>query len=154
MRIFHSASAVAAVITLAACNPSAQPPADDGAALAVSEGRLVLPAVKGNPAAAYFTLSNTGDKAVRVGAVDIEGAGMTMLHETREENGRSTMTMLMSPEVRPGESLTLSPGGKHVMIEGIPAGLAPGASVKMTLTFDNGQKLVAPLTVTSSQLAD
>ena len=64
------------------------------------------------------------------------------------------MTMLMSPEVRPGESLTLSPGGKHVMIEGIPAGLAPGASVKMTLTFDNGQKLVAPLTVTSSQLAD
>ena len=142
------------VMTLAGCGQPAKAPTEAAAGLVVSEGKLVLPAVKGNSAAAYFTLANKGSKAVHVAAIDIEGAGMAMLHETREENGHSTMVMLDSPEVKPGESLTLSPGGKHVMVDGLPAGLAPGGTVPMVITLDDGNKLTAPLAVTAFTVAN
>lgn len=125
--------------------PAAGPAAKPGMSLAA--GRLVLPAVRGNPGAVYFTLTNGTDKPVTLAAVDIAGAGMAMLHETRQVGGHSEMAMLPDPVIAPGGRLELTPGGKHVMVDGIPADWKPGTAVDLTLVFADGDKLSAPLTV-------
>ncbi|HMO69937.1 MAG TPA: copper chaperone PCu(A)C, partial [Novosphingobium sp.] len=50
--------------------------------LSAADGVLMLPAVKGNPGAAYFTLANGNDTAASLVAVAIDGAGRTEMHET------------------------------------------------------------------------
>ena len=115
--------------------------------LALSGGRLVLPAVKGNPGAVYFTLSNGSAQPVTLAAIDVAGAGMTMLHETRQVDGHATMAGMTDPVIGPGQALVLAPGGKHVMVDAIPAGWAAGGSTELTLTFSDGDKLSAPLSL-------
>ncbi|WP_298197801.1 copper chaperone PCu(A)C [Novosphingobium sp.] len=127
--------------TTAAADPAAKP------GLALTGGRLVLPAVKGNPAAVYFTLVNGSDKPATLAAVDVAGAGMAMLHETTQADGHSTMAELKDPVIAPGASLELAPGGKHVMLDGVPADWKPGATAELTLVFADGDKLSAPLKV-------
>jgi len=130
---------------VAAASTAAMPDTKPG--LAVSGGKLVLPAVKGNPAAAYFTLANNSDKPVSIADISVAGAGMAMLHETMAVDGHSTMRDMTAPTAGPSESLAFTPGGKHVMVFDVPAGLAPGGTVEMTLTFADGDKLSTPLAV-------
>ena len=115
--------------------------------LSLSNGRLVLPAVSGNPAAAYFTLTNNSPMPVTVAAVDVAGSMMVMLHETKAEGGHSTMADLAPPVLKPGESVAFAPGGKHVMIHDVPAEWKPGGTAELTLTFADGDKLSAPLAI-------
>ena len=115
--------------------------------LALTGGRLILPAVSGNPAAAYFTLANGSDRPVTIAAVDVAGAGMAMLHETQDMAGHSEMHELAGPQVAPGASVAFAPGGKHVMIAGVPATWKPGGTAEITLTFADGDKLSAPLRI-------
>ncbi len=157
IRIYRPLAAACAVLALAACQQGGPAPEPTETAstsapetkpgLALEGGRLILPAVKGNPAAGYFTLANGSDKAVAVAAVAVTGAGMAMLHETMESGGHSTMAEMKDPQVQPGETLTLEPGGKHVMVFDLPEGLKPGGTVEITLTFADGDKLSAPLTI-------
>jgi len=115
--------------------------------LSLNGARLVLPAVKGNPGAAYFTLVNGSERPVAIAAVDVAGAGMAMLHETKDMGGHSSMTDMAAPELKPGESMAFAPGGKHVMVDDLPERLKPGGTVEMTITFADGDKLSAPLKV-------
>ena len=59
---------------------SAAPDAKPG--VAVADARLVLPAVKGNPGVAYFTLANSDTKAVALAAVSVDGVGKAEMHQT------------------------------------------------------------------------
>jgi copper(I)-binding protein len=143
-------------LALAACQQPAQPAKEEAAkealgpeakpGLVLSEGRLVLNAVKGNPGAAYFTLANNSDKPVTLAAVFIEGTGRAEMHETSGES----MAPLKPSELAPGAALKFEPGGKHVMAFDLDPKLAPGGSAEMTLTFSDGDKLSAPLKVESA----
>jgi hypothetical protein len=48
----------------------------------VNSGRLVLPAVKGNPAAAYFTVSNQSGAVATLTGVEVAHAGKAEMHVT------------------------------------------------------------------------
>jgi hypothetical protein len=143
-------------LALAACQQPAQPAKEESEktamgpeskpGLSLSEGRLVLNAVKGNPAAGYFTLANNSDKPVTLAAVFIEGAGRAELHET----SGGGMGPLKPSELTQGTMVKFEPGGKHVMAFDLDAGLAPGGSTEMTLTFADGDKLSAPLKIESA----
>ncbi|MEP6868393.1 MAG: copper chaperone PCu(A)C [Novosphingobium sp.] len=154
MRAIKVLSLVAGVLILAGCDKEpAQKAATESSApdakpgLSVSGGKLVMPAVKGNPGAAYFTLTNGSAKAVHIAAIDVSGAEMAMIHETKEVNGHSTMEMLLSPEVPAHGSIEFSPGGKHVMVSGLTDVVTPGKAAELTITFDDGDKISAPLDV-------
>ena len=121
----------------AATAPEAKP------GLSASEGVLMLPAVKGNPGAAYFTLANGNDKAATLAAVAIDGAGRTEMHETVD----GKMSAVPSVSVEPGKSVEFKPGGLHVMAFDMANPPEPGAVVEATLTFEGGDKLSLPLTV-------
>ncbi len=149
---------------LAACQQGKEPgavPGESAAAapdakpgLSLSGGQLALPAVKGNPGAAYFTVTNNGPKPAVIAAVDVAGAGMAMLHQTITTNGKTTMGMMADPEVKPGAALAFAPGGNHVMVDDVPDDWKPGAIVELTLTFSDGDKLSAPLTVVAPGTAN
>lgn len=160
MNRFSNISALALAAALGACSGKSPETAQTAAAgantaaapetkpgLSLGEGRLVLPAVSGNPAAAYFTLTNNSPKAVTVAAVDVAGSMMAMLHETKQEGGHSTMADLAPPVLKPGETVAFAPGGKHVMIHDVPAEWKPGGTAELTLTFADGDKLSAPLAI-------
>ena len=113
--------------TAAQASTAAAPETKPG--LSLSYGRLVLPAVSGNPAAAYFTLTNRSPKPVTVAAVDVAGSMMVMLHETRQEGSHATMADLAPPVLQPGETvvtegtLRLIPGARvQVREPGGPGG--------------------------------
>lgn len=133
-----------AAVPLAACGQQTEQPAGAPEAkpgLSLTDGRLVLPAVKGNPAGGYFTLVNGGDKAVTLAAVTVNGSAKAELHETVGE----VMSPIAKLEVKPGETVEFQPSGKHVMAFDLDASLVPGGTTEITLTFDGGDKLSAPL---------
>jgi len=72
---------------------------------------------------------------------------MTMLHETADQDGHSMMMDMAPPAIKPGETITFAPGGKHVMVSDVPASAQPGGTIELTITFADGDKISAPLTV-------
>jgi periplasmic copper chaperone A len=120
---------------------------DAPAGVTVTEARLVLPPVRGNPAAAYFTITNGGDTPVAIAAANVTGAGMAMLHTTTTRDGAAAMTHVADVPVPPGESLSFAPGGLHVMVEDLPAGMTAGSQSEITLTFAGGDKVSFPAEV-------
>jgi copper(I)-binding protein len=141
------------VLSLAACQQGApdQTGATDAATaapdakpgMALSNGRLVLPVVAGNPAAAYFDLANGGTEVASLAAVSVEGATKAEMHQT--VGGK--MSPIDSATIEPGATLRFEPGANHVMAFELDPKLAPGGTTEITLTFANGDKLSAPLKV-------
>lgn len=164
MRFTPFAATLTAALALAcaACQqqptepaPEASEAAPEGpAGLAVSDGRLVLPAVKGNPGAVYFEIANTGDADTAIAAISVEGAASAMLHATVESDGVMSMQHLDTVPVPKGGVVAFAPGGNHVMAMELDDALAPGASVEVTLTFAGGDKISFPAEVRAAGDSD
>lgn len=118
------------------------PKAPDG--IAVTNARLMLPAVKGNPGAVYFDVANTGTEGRVIRAVSVAGAGSTMLHTTVEGGGMQEATQVL---VSPGETVKLEPGGKHAMAMDLADTVAAGSKADVTVTFVGGAKVTVPADV-------
>jgi copper(I)-binding protein len=141
-----------ACLALVACKPAAEPAAQTTQApgVSVSEPRLVLPIIAGDPAATYFTASNGSDKPASITSVEVEGAGMVMMHDTITEGGKTGMAMMESVAIPPHGSVTFAPGGKHVMVSGLSDQIKAGAKSKITLILADGAKVQAGLPVESA----
>ena len=141
---------IALILTLGACQQadkapdataSTAPEAKPG--LAVSEGTLVLPAVKGNPGVAYFTVTNSGTAKAALAAVSVDGAAKAEMHETKG----GSMAPVDQVDVDPNGSAKFAPGGLHVMLFDLDPKLTAGSSTEMTLTFADGDKVSAQLAI-------
>lgn len=133
----------ACVPGLAACTDQAEVPAQDKATtaatgLTVENARVVLPPVSGNPAAVYFDLSYTGAPGVTLDAVEVEGAGMTMIHDYAQTDGKMQMVMAEDVPLAAGTQVRFAPGGLHVMAMEPGAALTAGGTAKVTLTLSDG----------------
>lgn len=149
-RVALPLAAAALLPVLAACSKESdspdKAPETTGAqatapGLTVSNARLVLAPVAGNPAAVYFDLSYSGASGVSLTEVEVEGAGMTMIHDYAESAGQMRMTMADTVPLAQGTPLAFAPGGLHVMAMDPAAGLKPGDTAKVTLTLSNGSKV-------------
>ncbi|WP_370290990.1 copper chaperone PCu(A)C [Nocardioides sp.] len=106
--------------------------------------------------AAFGTLTNTGSEAITVVGAATKAAGLVELHETVQNSDGS---MAMQPKkggfvVPAGGSLTLEPGGNHIMLMDLTASLAAGEVVPVTLTLDDGSTAVIEATVKPFEGAD
>ena len=113
----------------------------------ITNGRFVLPAVAGNPAAIYFDLTYGGERDTVIRRVDVAGAQSAMLHETVEQNGSATMVETFQLRVGAGETVKFEPGGRHIMAMGLDSEITEGTVVEVTLTFVGGDKASFPATV-------
>jgi hypothetical protein len=133
---------------LAACAPEAEAPGAEtataaaGAMLAVTNARVVLPPVAGNPAAVYFDLSYSGPAGVTLDSVTVEGAGMTMIHDYAENAGKMQMVMADAVPLAANAPVSFAPGGLHVMAMEPSDTLTAGGTAKVTLTLSNGTSTI------------
>jgi copper(I)-binding protein len=91
--------------------------------------------------AAYVTLHNADTVPRILTGVSSETYAMSHLHESKEASGMATMSMLHQIEIPAGETLTMQPGGLHIMLMSPKSLVAEGDSVMLTLNFANGETL-------------
>lgn len=121
--------AAAAAILLAACQSDAGPP---NIAVEDAWARASLPGQTSS--AIYFTVQNTGG-ADRLLSVTTQ-AGDASLHSTNMDNGVMRMRPLQALDIPANATVTLKPGGNHVMLMALKAPLSAGSSFPLDLKFD------------------
>src|SRR5579863_4416483 len=89
-------------------------------------------------AAAYMMLTNNGKTPDRVSCVSSDASAECQIHSMTMDNG----VMVMRPvegglEIKPGETVTLKPGGFHMMLLNLKHPLEQGNSLQATLKFDS-----------------
>ena len=140
----------AIALSIVAFGPTAcgeAPEADAGPAapegISVTNARLMLPAVAGNPGAVYFDVANSGTTGRMIRAASVTGAGSAMMHTTADGNMAETLQVM----VPPGETLKFEPGGAHVMAMNLADTVKAGSKSDVTLTFVGGDKVSFPADV-------
>jgi protein SCO1/2 len=86
--------------------------------------------------AAYFVLKNETGREDRLMGVSTPVAGMAHIHESLEKDGVAQMRPVHDIALDPGESITLAPGGLHVMVMNLKAPLIAGEKVPLLLRFE------------------
>ena len=96
----------------------------------------------GGSAEVYLTLSNTSAKTIDLIGVRTDLASIEILHKTFVgSNGAPRMSAIPELRVEPGASVTLEPGGLHVMLIDLEKPLAEGNTLPLRLTFYDGDDL-------------
>jgi hypothetical protein len=111
----------------------------------IAEGFVTSAGPRAPTAAAYVTIVNKGSEDDRLTGASGAAARRVELHRHVLED--DVARMLPIPEGVPapaGATVTLEPGGMHVMLMGLTEPLTPGASVALTLVFEKA----GPLTLT------
>ena len=127
MRLF--AAALAACLALAGCGRESGPPR-----VKAESAWVRLPAVPGQPGAAYFILEASGG-AVTLESLESPEAQRIELHETREEGGVSRMQPVASLPFPAAGTVEFKPGGHHAMLFGLDPALQPGGTIPLTFRF-------------------
>ena len=99
-----------------------------------------LPAVARN-GAAYMTLTNQGGAPDRLVAVSTPRARVAELHNHTMEGGVMKMRPVDAIELAPGASVTLEPGGLHIMMMDLREPLVEGGAFPLTLEFEQGGRI-------------
>ncbi|WP_113912273.1 copper chaperone PCu(A)C [Roseovarius dicentrarchi] len=98
--------------------------------------------------AAFMHIVNTGE-ADRLISAASPAAELVQLH-THMESGDGVMQMVHVEEgfdLPAGETIRLERGGKHVMLMGLTEPMEQGATVSVTLTFENAGDIVVDVPV-------
>jgi len=119
----------------------ANPDAPEG--ITVSNGRLMLPAVAGNPGAVYFDVANASDNNMVIRAASVTGAGSTMMHATTDAG----MFEILQITIPPGETVKFEPGDYHLMANLLAETVVAGSEAEVTVTFVGGDKVSFPAEV-------
>jgi copper(I)-binding protein len=98
--------------------------------------------------AGYLTIENKGSSADRLVAISGAAAGKIEVHEMATTNGVMTMRRLEKGlTIDPGKTVTLAPGGYHLMMMDLKAPLKQGDKVPLTLEFEKAGKVAVTLDV-------
>lgn len=136
----YSSRGFAAVFALAVTQIAAAPA--KAADYDVGSIHIAQPWARATPkgattAAGYMAITNKGTAPDRVNCVSSEASAQCQIHTMDMENG----VMKMRPvegglEIKPGETVTLKPGGLHVMFIDLKHPFQQGKMVEATLKFD------------------
>lgn len=117
-----------------------QPQSGECASGAVTASNAwVRAADEGRPmSAGYVSLCNGLEEADRLVSATFENASATELHATSvSEDGVASMNAIEGLDLPVGESVSLAPGGAHIMLIGLAGPLAKGDDAAITLEFEN-----------------
>lgn len=120
------------------------------AQLLVSNAVVRLAVVPGRPAAGYFTVSG-GAMPDRLLSVASPVARIEM-HETVTANGAMRMMALKMVDIPAKARVAFRPGGKHLMLFGLPAATQPGDELTLTFTFEKAGAV--PVTAVARSATD
>ena len=96
----------------------------------------------------YLTIENRGTTADRLTGASAGVAGKVEVHEMAMNNGVMTMRPLEKGLlIEPGKTVTLAPGGYHLMLLDLKSPLKQGERVPVTLEFEKAGKVSLSLEV-------
>jgi hypothetical protein len=97
--------------------------------------------------AAFMTITNDGEQERDLVAAASDVAEVVELHTHTMDDGVMRMRQIERIALPAGETVTLEPGGLHVMLIGLTRDLKAGDSLTLTLGFDDGseQSLTLPV---------
>lgn len=96
----------------------------------------------------YLTITNSGAEADRLIAAFSPAATETQIHEMSMDGDVMRMAELPDGiEIPAGGTVTLAPGGLHLMFMGLGEGFVEGATVPVTLTFEKAGSIDLTLAV-------
>ncbi|MCC6245596.1 MAG: copper chaperone PCu(A)C [Gemmatimonadaceae bacterium] len=96
---------------------------------------------------AYLTVTNTDTADVTIVGAESARANTTTLHESSEHDGMMHMMPKTSIRVPKDSTVRMTPGGLHVMLEGLTAALHAGDSLSVTLLLQDGRRIPVPVRV-------
>lgn len=111
-----------------------EPGSAGGPVITVVDAYVREPAVD-DVAAAYFTVRNAGGSPDSLLSVRSDAAEEVAIHDLPGRPGHAGRMEAGSMLVPAGQSVTLSPGQGHVMLERPLVPLVPGEEVTLVLTF-------------------
>lgn len=127
----------ALAIVLSACGAGASPSAGP---MSVHDAWIREP--MGGMTAGYLVIDNATGRADVLKRVTIPAGGSVMLHRTTTDaSGMSGMSPVDGIHVPAGGTVTLEPGGFHMMIDGL-APVAVGGKVELHLVFEQAGEIV------------
>ena len=120
------------VLLAAACS------AGSGGAVTVSEAWARPAAGLNQPDAAYLVISNRSGRPDALLSVSSPGASSVEMHESgMDSSGMMAMRPVARIEVPAGATVTLEPGGFHLMLVGLKAPLQAGGTIQLDLRFEH-----------------
>jgi len=105
-----------------------------------------LPAVQGNPGAAYFTL-RTNKTPMRILGVSSPQIQRIELHESEMVGGRMRMGPLDDNSFTAEGVKIFEEGGSHAMLFGLSPAVRAGGTVRLTFDFDNAPDVTVDVPV-------
>lgn len=101
----------------------------------------------GKTAAGYLSVTNTGTDSDMLVAIETEFPRADVHRTEKDASGVARMSPVDGLEIPAGETVTLEPGGLHVMFMGLDRPLAEGDSVHATLVFETAGEIAVEFQV-------
>lgn len=146
---------VAVAMVMAACSPPAtkapEPPAASAPTASALKPVIADAWAAATPAgvkvsAGYMVITNPGADD-RLLSVSTPAAGKSEVHTMEMDAGVMKMRAADGLAVASGATVTFAPGGVHVMFMDLPAPLAEGTTIPVTLVFEKAGTLTASFAV-------
>lgn len=106
-----------------------------------------IPASAGKTAAGYFSITNHGSTSDSLVAIKADVPHATVHATETDASGVSRMTPVPALEIPAGGTVTLQPGGLHVMFMGLAHPLADGDQLPATLVFEKAGEVAVDFNV-------
>jgi hypothetical protein len=98
--------------------------------------------------AGYLTVTSAATAPDRMSCVASDAAASCQIHSTTMDNGVMKMRPVEAGlEIKPSESVTLKPGGFHIMLVDLKHPLEAGKTVEVTLQFEKAGPVKVELPV-------
>ena len=94
---------------------------------------------QGESSAIYLHIENRGSADVTILSAFTSAANLVEFHRTIVENDIARMEQFDALVIPAGESLSLRPGGIHIMLQQLTADLIPGTNISLHLRAESGQ---------------
>jgi periplasmic copper chaperone A len=149
-KLLIAAALAATATTLAGCGeaaPPAQEQEDTIAGMKITNARMVLAPVAGNPAAIYFDLAYDGDRNVALNRAEVKGAKSAMFHDYGEYDFKVQMMDMLPFPLKKGDKVEFKPGSKHLMAMEPDASLKPGGKTEATVIVSGGKRHTFPVEI-------
>jgi copper(I)-binding protein len=152
--LMKAGTLLATIVALSVCHgaPAIAQMTRDGHGMAAQEKKVMVQnpwarASVGRNGAAFMTVANTGTSDDRLVAAKGNVARRVELHTHLMEGNVMKMRQVDAIPVPAGRSVTLKPGGLHVMMIGLEKKLVEGESFPLTLVFEKAGEITVTVPI-------